>query len=158
MILPHLNADYSDMLSALNEAGAEWLLIGGYAVIAHGYPRVTKDIDIWVRPTPGNAVRVLRALATFGAPDHGVTLEDLSRPTSVVQIGVPPCRIDLVTGAQGLTFEGAWARRVTEEIDGVTVNILSLEDLLVNKRAVGRPTDLADVDSLELRRRQSGGG
>ena len=77
MIPPHLNADYSDMLSALNDAGVEWLLIGGYAVIAHGYPRLTKDIDIWVRPTKENAARVLRALAAFGAPDHGVTIEDL---------------------------------------------------------------------------------
>ena len=68
----------------------------------------------------------------------------------------PPCRIDLVTGARGLTFESAWARRVTEEVDGVSLNILSLEDLLVNKRAVGRPADLADVESLERRRRQAG--
>ena len=102
-------------------------------------------------------MRVLRALAAFGAPDHGVTIEDLSRPTSVVQIGVPSCRIDLVTGARGLTFEDAWAHRVTEEIDGVTLNVLSMEDLLVNERAVGRPTDLADVDALELRRRRPSG-
>ena len=155
MIPPQLNADYRDMLSALNDAGAEWLLIGGYAVIAYGYPRATKDIDLWVRPTKENAVRVLRALACFGAPDHGVTLDDLTRPTSVIQFGVPPCRIDIVTGAQALTFEDAWARRVTEEVDGVRVNILSLDDLLANKRSVGRLTDRADVEALELHRRQS---
>ncbi len=156
MIPPHLNADYRDMLSALNDAGVEWLLIGGYAVIAHGYPRLTKDIDVWVRPTKENATRVLRALAAFGAPDHGVTIDDLSRPSSVVQLGVPPCRIDIVTGAQALTFDAAWSRRVTQEVDGVRVNILALDDLLTNKRSVGRPGDLADVASLELRRRQSG--
>lgn len=155
MIPPHLNADYGDMLSALNDAGVEWLLIGGYAVIAHGYPRLTKDIDIWVRPTKENATRVLRALAAFGAPDHGVSIDDLSRSGSVVQFGVPPCRIDIVTSAQALTFEAAWAHRVTQEVDGIRVHILSLDDLLANKRSVGRPGDLADVASLELRRRQA---
>jgi hypothetical protein len=156
MIPPHLNADFRDMLSALNDAGSEWLLIGGYAVIAHGYPRLTKDIDLWVRPSRENAARVLRALVAFGAPSHGITVDDLSRPGTVLQIGVPPSRIDLVTEAEALTFDGAWANRVTREIDGVRVNILALDDLLANERAVGRPSDLADVESLELRRRQAG--
>jgi len=139
MIPPHLNADYRDMLSALNDAGVEWLIIGGYAVIAHGYPRVTKDIDLWIRPSRENAARVLRALAAFGSPCHGITLDDLSRAGTVLQIGVPPSRIDIVTEAEGLTFDGAWANRLTREIDGTGVHILSLEDLLKNKRAVGRP-------------------
>lgn len=153
MIPPHLNADFRDMLSALNDASVDWMLIGGYAVIAHGYPRLTKDIDIRVRPTRESAVRVLRALAAFGTPDHGVTVDDLTRPTSVVQLGAPPCRIDIVTGARDLTFEGAWARRVSTEVDGIRVNILSFEDLLTNKRAAGRLQDLADVEKLELHAR-----
>ena len=119
------------------------------------FPPPAPNIVASERPTKDNAVRVLRALAAFGAPDHGVTLDDLTRPTSVVQFGIPPCRIDIVTGAQALTFEGAWSRRVIEEVDGVRVNILSLDDLLTNKRSVGRLSDLADVDALELRRRQA---
>jgi hypothetical protein len=144
-----LNEDYKDMLHALSEEKVRFLLIGAYAMAAHGYPRATMDIDIWVLPSPKNAEAVLRALRRFGAPLHNLTLEDLNDEGTIFQIGVAPRRIDIITAAAGLRFEETYERSMTVSIEGIEVRIPSVEDLIRNKRATGRTKDLADVEALE---------
>jgi len=143
-----LNRDYSDILSALSAESAEFLVVGAYAVGVHGVPRATGDIDIWVRPTPENAKRVMRALKQFGAALLDLTEADLAAADTVFQIGVAPSRIDLMTGITGVTFEQAWPSRVTVAIEGLAVPVLGREDLLRNKSVSGRPKDLADLAAL----------
>jgi len=144
-----MNRDFADMLSALSDAGADYLVVGAYALAAHGRPRATGDLDIWVRPTAANAEKVWAALARFGAPLFALRKEDLETPGMVFQIGVEPLRIDILTAIDGVEFEGAWERRLILEIDGQTVPLLGKEDLIRNKLAAGRPQDLADVAALE---------
>jgi len=143
-----MNRDFVEMLSALVEAGAEFLIVGAHALAAHGAPRATGDLDIWVRAAPENAVRVLAALEKFGAPLFDLTREDLSRPGVVFQIGVPPSRIDLMTSITGVEFEQAWSERLTVPIDDIAAPVLGRKELIANKRAVGRPRDLADLERL----------
>lgn len=144
-----LNPDYRDILSAFSDEGVEYLLVGAYALAAHGLPRSTGDIDLWVLASPANAERVLRALARFGAPLDDLSAADFTRPDSVVQIGVPPRRIDILTSVAGLSFQDAWPRRLDVVIDGIGIPVLGRADQAVNKRAVGRPQDLADAAWLE---------
>ncbi len=144
-----LNNDFRDMLFALNEAGAEYLVVGAYALAAHGYPRATGDIDLWVRPTPENADRVWDALQAFRAPTARVTKADFTEPDVVFQIGVAPRRIDLLTSISGVRFDDAWARRYIIEVEGLLLNTLSRDDLIANKRASERPKDIADLAWLE---------
>ncbi|MBD3236604.1 MAG: hypothetical protein GF330_07860 [Candidatus Eisenbacteria bacterium] len=144
-----LNPDYRDMLSALCAEEAEFLLVGAYALAAHGLPRATGDIDIWIRPSPENARRVWRALAAFGAPLQDLVERDLTTEGVVFQIGVAPRRVDILTSIEAVTFEEAWAHRVEVEIEGLKVSILGRNELLKNKRASGRPQDIADVSRLE---------
>ena len=146
-----LNPDYRDMLSALSAAGVEYLVVGAYALAAHGLPRATGDIDFWVRPSPENADRVLDALRDFGAPLRDLTRDDLAREGTVFQIGVAPRRIDLLTSIDGVEFETAWSGRETREIDSIAVPVLSRDDLLRNKRATNRPKDVLDAEWLEGR-------
>jgi len=144
-----LNEDYKDMLRALSEEEVRFLLVGAYALAAHGYPRATMDIDIWIMPSPHNADAVLRALHRFGAPLHNLTKEDLQRDDSVFQIGVAPRRIDIITTASGLQFEETYQRSLSVNIEGIEVRIPSIEDLICNKKASGRTKDLADAEALE---------
>jgi hypothetical protein len=144
-----LNEDYKEMLQALAEEKVEFLLVGAYALAAHGYPRATMDIDIWVMPSPDNAEAVLRAVRRFGAPLHDLTKADLEKEGTVFQIGVAPRRIDIITAASGLTFDQASSRAATVEIEGIAVRIPSIADLIRNKRASGRTKDLADAEALE---------
>ena len=146
-----LNPDFRDMLLALSAEGAEFLVVGAYAVAAHGIPRATGDLDVWVGTEGDNPAKVLSALQRFGAPVERVALDELRSPDLVFQIGVVPQRIDIITGIEGVDFGGAYARRLMIELDDVAVPVLGLDDLLANKRAVGRPKDLADVEALERR-------
>ena len=111
-----MNRDFVEMLSALSAEGVEYLIVGAYAMAAHGWPRATGDIDIWVRPTRENAERTLRALRRFGAPLFPLSTEDLTLPDTVFQIGVPPGRIDILSGVSGLTFQEAWPSRMIAKI------------------------------------------
>jgi hypothetical protein len=140
-----MNRDFVEMLSALSEAGVEYLVVGAHALAAHGIPRATGDIDIWVRPSPENAKKVRAALAAFGAPLFDLTLDDLSRPGTVFQIGVPPGRIDILTAITGVTFEEAWPRRTSVDLQGIVAPLIGRADFIANKRATGRPKDLADL-------------
>ncbi len=144
-----MNRDFVDMLSALSEAQAEYLVVGAHALAAHGTPRATGDLDLWVRPSEENAKRVWRALIRFGAPLEGLREADFTEPDLVIQIGVPPVRIDLLTSVSGLTFEPVWSERIEVEIDGLTVPVIGRRALIDNKRAAGRPKDLADIHALE---------
>lgn len=143
-----LNPDYRDILSAFDDADVEYLVIGAYAVAAHGHPRATGDINLWVRPTSGNAERVLRALEAFGAPLSNIDEQDFQAPDLVFQIGVAPRRIDVLTAAEGLTFETAWRDRVTVQLEDVSIPVLSKAHLIQNKRARGLHQDLADIENL----------
>ena len=137
------------MLRELAATGADYLIVGGYAVAAHGYVRATADFDIWVRPTPENAVLVYRAIAQFGAPLDELAVEDLATPGLIYQIGIKPERIDILTRISGVDFETAWARRTEVTVDGDAYSVIGRQDLIANKRASGRPLDLIDADKLE---------
>jgi hypothetical protein len=144
-----LNEDYKDMLRALSDEKVRFILVGAYALAAHGYPRATMDIDIWVMPSPENAEAVLQALRRFGAPLHNLTKEDLLKDGTIFQIGVAPRRIDIITAASGLRFEPAYRNSIPVNIEGIEVRIPSIDDLIINKRATGRTKDLADAEALE---------
>jgi len=144
-----LNEDYKDMLRALSDEKVKFLLVGAYAMAAHGYVRATVDMDIWVMASPENAQAVLRALGRFGAPLFDLTAQDLQKEGTVFQIGVAPRRVDILTAASGLRFEEAFARSISTDIEGMEVRIPAREDLIRNKRACGRTKDLADAESLE---------
>lgn len=144
-----MNPDFSDILSELTAAGAEFMIVGAFAIAAHGNPRATGDIDIWVRPSRENAERVLVALRAFGAPLADLSTDDLIDEQTVFQIGVAPVRIDILAGIDGISFEDAWPRRVEANLGTLTVPVLGLADLATNKRAAGRPKDLADLAWIE---------
>lgn len=144
-----LNENFRDMLSAFGEAGADYLLVGAYAMAAHGCPRATADIDFWVRPTEANAARVWKALEAFGAPLSKVSVGDFCTPDVVYQIGVPPQRIDILTSISGVNFDDAWAGRLTVDLDGLFVSVIGLRHLHVNKLASGRAKDHQDASILE---------
>jgi hypothetical protein len=146
---PLLNPDFRDMLSALCEENAEFLLVGAYALAAHGLPRATGDMDIWIRRSDENAQRVWRALQRFGAPLARLTIEDLKTPDLVFQIGVAPRRIDILTSIDGVEFDEAWPHRKIIALEGLAFAVIGRPHLIRNKRAVGRPQDLADVAWLE---------
>jgi len=139
------------MLRALTRAEVEFLIVGAHAMAVHGVPRATGDIDIWVRPSRANANRVLNALLEFGAPVavHGISLKDLEKPDMVYQLGLPPRRIDLMTGISGVDFDEAAVSRVMVELEGVRIPVIGRKDLVLNKRASGRTKDLVDLEVLE---------
>jgi len=137
------------MLSALNDAGAEYLVVGAHALAAYGLPRATGDFDIWIRTTANNVELVWEALEAFGAPRRKLTKKDLCTPDNIYQIGVAPHRIDILTSITGVEFDEAWKNRTQTNIDGLSVAIIGRQDLVKNKRATGRPKDLADVAWLE---------
>ena len=146
------NPDYRDLFVAFNDAEARFLIVGAYAVIHHTEPRYTKDIDVWVEPSPTNAARVFRALAAFGAPLTGVGVADFAYPAVVYQVGIEPNRIDVLTSIGPLDFSGSWSRANQVDYGGVAVRVLSLDDILAAKRAAGRPQDLLDIEKLERAR------
>ena len=144
-----LNEDYRDILQALNKEHVNYILVGAYAIAAHGYPRATMDIDIWVEPESANASAVIKALKRFGAPLASLRETDILESDTIFQIGVAPRRIDIITGVSGLDFEKAFNNAIRVKIDEIEVKILSLQDLIINKKASGRLKDLADVELLE---------
>lgn len=144
-----MNRDFCDLLRALSDAEARFLVVGAYAVSYHAEPRSTGDLDIWVEPTGENARRVHAALAAFGAPLAQLSVEDLTRPDVVFQMGVPPRRIDILTTVSGVGFQEAWAGRVEVAVEGLTFTVMGRDALIKNKRAAGRPKDLLDLETLE---------
>ena len=145
-----LNDDFADMLRALQDAEADFLVVGAHALAVHGVVRATGDLDILVRPSPDNAQRVIAALEAFGAPlqTHGVSAKDFSAAGNVYQLGLPPQRIDLMTEISGVTFEDAWSSRLTVEIEDLEIPFLGREALVRNKQASGRDKDILDAERL----------
>jgi hypothetical protein len=150
-----LHPDFRDMLRALSDENAEFLLIGGYAVGVHGLTRATGDIDLWVRPTPENAKRVWKALLRFKAPLSDCEEEDFNDETTVFQMGLVPYRIDIMTSIEGVDFESAWRNRVYATDEGVRVACIGLKDLITNKQAVARPKDLLDIKMFAAEERKA---
>jgi hypothetical protein len=144
-----VNRDFAEILAALSDADADFLVVGAHAMAAHQRPRATGDLDIWVRATPENAARVWRALTRFGAPLTELSVADLSSPGVVFQMGLPPLRIDILTELSGIKFEEAWPNRIVNEFRGQSYSVIGRQDLIRNKRATGRPQDLVDADALE---------
>jgi Nucleotidyl transferase of unknown function (DUF2204) len=139
---------YKELLQLLNESQVEYLIVGGFAVMKYGEPRYTKDLDVWVNNSRQNSVRVVDALRNFGAPlEHdGIDAETFTDKQVVYQIGVAPVRIDILTGITGVEFTDAWKKRVAGTFFGVPVNFISLDDLTTNKQALGRSSDLKDLN------------
>lgn len=146
-----MKSDFSDLLQSLNDAGAEYLVVGGLAVIVHTEPRYTKDIDIWINNSRINAERVYRALGEFGVPLIDVTVEDFTTDDLVYQIGVEPTRIDILMGLEEMDFVDCWARRVPETVEGVNMNVISIRDLIENKERTARPQDMIDAANLRAK-------
>jgi uncharacterized nucleotidyltransferase DUF6036 len=146
-----MNQDFKDLLAEFNARQVEYLIVGAHALAAHGHVRATQDLDVWVRPDSENANRVIAALRAFGAPLHDLTVQDLSKPGLIFQIGVEPIRIDVLTVIDGVQFDEAWSERINSTFAGEPVAVLSREHLIKNKLAAARTQDLADVERLETK-------
>ncbi|MGO8999124.1 MAG: hypothetical protein ACLQVI_37840 [Polyangiaceae bacterium] len=145
-----MNPDFLDLLRSLLAADVRFMVVGAYAVGVHGRPRATKDLDVWVEPSAENAPRVIRALVEFGAPLMGLTAKDLESPGVGLQFGIAPLRVDVLTKVSGPTFPEAWPNHVDVDFaSDVRCPVIGFDSLLANKRAAGRPQDIADVAALE---------
>ena len=143
------NREFRELLSAFKSFDVRFLVVGGYAVMRYAEPRFTKDLDLWVGTDTENASRTFNALKSFGAPLTGLTAQDFTDTKSFYQMGVPPFRVDIMFFLTGLEFESAWKNRNETTLGGVSVPFISLDDLMVAKKALGRPSDLLDLANLE---------
>ena len=143
-----LDRDFSEFIACCVARDVRFLIVGGYALAAHGHPRFTKDLDVWVWLDPDNAVRLIAALDDFGFGSLGLSAADFCDPGMVVQLGHAPKRIDLLTSIDGVTFDDCWSDHVVLDIRGLAVPFIDVEHLITNKRASGRLQDLADVEAL----------
>ncbi len=143
-----LSKDFKEFVALLKKHDAQYMIVGGYAVGVHGYPRYTGDLDIWLNPTPSNAARVLNVISEFGFASFGLTQEDLTKEGNVIQFGQPPLRIDLLTSIDGVAFEQCFSNRKEVTFDGVSMNFIGYHDLVTNKKATGRHRDLDDVENM----------
>jgi hypothetical protein len=143
-----LDKDFNEFVELLVAKDVRFLVVGGYALAAHGYPRATDDFDAWVWADEANAERILECLTEFGFGEVGLTTGDFTLPDRIVQLGYPPYRIDIITSIDGVDFDAAWENRMVVEVDGLPVPFIGRADLLTNKRSTGRPKDLLDVSYL----------
>ena len=144
--------DFREFLKLLNEADVEYLLIGGYAVGYHGYPRTTADMDVWVAISADNASKLVSAFHDFGMQDSKLTPDLFLQRGKIIRMGVPPMRIEVLTEIDGVAFPDCFAAREVVILDGLNVNMISLSDLRTNKLASGRHKDLDDLEHLPKRR------
>lgn len=144
-----LSKDFKEFIELLNVHSVRYLVVGGYAVAFHGYPRYTKDLDVWIELSPENASNVIEALEAFGFGSLGLKTEDFLEGDQVVQLGYPPNRIDILTTLKDIKFDDCYKEKIEIEIEGIKINFIDLESLKQNKRATGRPQDLADTENLE---------
>lgn len=143
-----LHPDFKDCLKLLNSYGVKYLVVGGYAVGYHGYPRATGDMDIWIAVNEVNAERTAEALQAFGMPEQETTKRLFMEKDKIIRMGVPPVSIEVITGASGIEFDECYPRREIVKIDNIPVNFISLDDLKLNKQAAGRHKDLEDIEHL----------
>ena len=144
-----LSQDFKEFVALLNENKVEYLIVGGYAVGMHGYPRYTGDLDIWINATLENARRVVKVLAEFGFASFGLTEEDFIKPGNVIQMGYPPFRIDLLTKIDGVEFEECYKNRLIVQTDNLSLQVIGIDELKVNKEATGRLKDAEDLRNLQ---------
>jgi hypothetical protein len=144
-----LSADLREFIELLNSRGVEYVIVGAHSLAFHGRPRYTGDLDILVRPSPDNAEKLAALMADFGFAETGFKASDFLEPDQVIQLGRVPNRIDLMTGISGVEMNDAFATRISTELDGLPMFILSRDLLIQNKRALARPQDLADIDALQ---------
>lgn len=144
-----LNQDFKEFIQSLNDNQVRYLVVGGYAVAFHGHPRYTKDIDIWVELDIANAARIIHALDQFGFSSLGLKESDFLEKGQFIQLGYEPSRIDIMNTLEGVNFSECYSKRIRAIIDGIEVNFIDLENLRLNKKAVGRYQDLADLEKLE---------
>ena len=144
-----LNQDFKEFIQSLNDNGVRYLVVEGYAVALHGYPRYTKDMDVWVEMTSENAFKVVKALDQFGFGSLDLKESDFVIPDQIIQLGYPPRRIDILTTLPSVEFSECYPSRTTVDIEGVSVNFIDHENLRKNKKATGRHQDLADLENLE---------
>jgi len=143
-----LNKDFREFIELLNSNNVRYLVVGGYALALHGYPRYTKDIDIWVWISEQNASNIVKSLRQFGFSNPDLTEQDFLTPGIVVQLGYPPNRIDILTQATGVDFEECYSSRMELEVGGLRICFIDVENLRKNKKATGRLQDLADLENL----------
>jgi hypothetical protein len=143
-----IQPDFKELFEFLNAQDVEYLVVGGYALAFHGAPRYTGDLDVYVKPDEKNADRILRALEEFGFDSLGLTVEDFKVADRVVQLGVPPVRVDLITSISGVSWEEAASGSVETRYGNVPVRILGREEFIRNKKAVGRARDMADIEAI----------
>jgi Nucleotidyl transferase of unknown function (DUF2204) len=144
-----LPRDWREFIESLNSHGVEYLVVGAVALAHYGHPRYTGDLDVWVRNSPENAERVEKALQQFGLASLGLKAADFTASYRVIQLGVPPNRIDVLTAITGVSFEEAWPQRAQAEVEGTAVNFIGREALIRNKRLAGRTQDKADLEALD---------
>jgi len=147
-----LNRNFVELLECLAAHDVRYMIVGGYALAAHGHPRYTKDLDVWVWPDDDNAAALLRALDDFGFGGLGLVADDFTAPDTIVQLGYPPQRIDLITTPEGVDFDECWPDRIEVGIGDVVAPFLGLDALIANKEAAGRGQDKADADLLRRAR------
>ena len=150
-----LNKDFNEFIALLNEKGVKYLVIGGYAVAYHGYPRYTKDLDVWVWLDPENALKVTEVIKAFGMGGLDIQAEDFMSAGNVIQLGLPPNRIDILTDLETLDFEKCYADREVVQVGEYTVNFIDFESLIVSKKMAARPQVRADVKKMQERKRKS---
>ena len=143
-----MNSDFKDLLRLLHEEQVDYLVAGGYAVIYHSQPRYTKDLDVWIKPSPENARKLMQVFANFGIPLMGLTIEDFATPGTQLNLGVEPNQIDLLTTIPGLEFDSAYETRVTTNDEGFPIHYLGKEALILAKQTAGRLQDLADIEEM----------
>jgi predicted nucleotidyltransferase len=144
----NIQIDFEEFLKLLKEENAEFVIVGGYAVAFHGYVRATNDMDLFFRANRENIVQIRKALKKFGLDTTDEQAKEFSDPGSIIRIGIPPVRLELINNISGLSFDEVWMRRIPGEYGTVSVNFISLDDLLTNKKASRRPKDMADFDEL----------
>jgi hypothetical protein len=140
--------DFKEFVELLIKNEVEYMIVGGYAVGIHGYPRYTGDLDIWLHNTPENAIRILKAVNEFGFSTYGLSQSDFIKPDSIIQLGYPPMRIDLLTQIDGVRFDACFPNRKEVEIEGLKINFIGYHDLMKNKKASGRNRDKDDMENL----------
>ena len=143
-----ISKDFREFIELLNAAKVRYLVVGGYAVAVHGYPRYTKDLDIWIESSPENANRLLRSLHQFGFGALDIKADDFLQKDQIIQLGYPPNRIDLLTSLAGLSFDDCYRDKMTVSIDNLEIDFIDLANLKKNKAATGRAQDLADLEHL----------
>lgn len=143
-----MEQDFKEFIASLNANKVQYLVVGGYAVAFHGVPRYTKDLDVWINPTEENAVRIISALNDFGFSSLNIQVQDLVVPDQTIQFGYPPIRIDLLTSIDGVKFSDCYPQKTVIEDCGLTIDVIDMENLKKNKKASGRPQDIADLENL----------